>query len=320
MKQVTSTIIILCMLMTSCEPLYAIVAGSENSVSIQSHTLFPQADADNEMRGFGWFKNGFTLENSATTCIFNSVYPVSGLIRMQGGTVILNKDLVFEGIIPIHSLGTIYANGFFVDFSTAKPLAFAVSDIPTIYHDVNLVVTQLVDFTVTHTLEFHGNSTIIGNNASFLNIGPQGEVLCGPNSTLTLRNLTLTGLQDHNFRCVDDTGKIIFQDCILQQSGDYHFSTGSFGISKTNEFITTFSFIYDSVQSSTIQANSLLRFSQGTFQIGRANDATSTEPLVFTDRTSVLNMQNSTLRVNEHGMQLLKGTVEFTGTIILDYI
>ena len=63
---------------SSFSQLYAVVAGSSESVSIQSHALFPAADTDNEMRGFGWFKNGFTLENAATNCSFNSIYPVSG--------------------------------------------------------------------------------------------------------------------------------------------------------------------------------------------------------------------------------------------------
>ncbi len=41
---------------------FALVAGSLNSVSVESLVTFPSVDTDNAMVGFGWFKNGFKLE------------------------------------------------------------------------------------------------------------------------------------------------------------------------------------------------------------------------------------------------------------------
>ena len=62
----------------------AIQKGSDTVISIQPETTFPASDSDNAMLAFGWFKNGFSLEDAATTCTFESVFPVCGNINIIG--------------------------------------------------------------------------------------------------------------------------------------------------------------------------------------------------------------------------------------------
>src|SRR3989304_9515673 len=74
------------------------VKGLGNVVSIEPAPLFSSVDTDNILYGFGWFKHGFTLEDAQTTCTFDSVYPVSGGVDLNGGTLYLKQDLLFKNI------------------------------------------------------------------------------------------------------------------------------------------------------------------------------------------------------------------------------
>ncbi len=76
--------------------LCAVVKGSNTAVSVEAAANFPAADNDNTMLGFGWFKNGFILEDLLTTCSFNDVFPVSGTVNLNGGTLRLQQDLLLS--------------------------------------------------------------------------------------------------------------------------------------------------------------------------------------------------------------------------------
>jgi hypothetical protein len=70
--------------------------GSETVVSVEPVFTFSAADSDNTMLAFGYFKNGFTLEDNTTTCTFESIFPVGGDISLNGGTLRLQTDLEVE--------------------------------------------------------------------------------------------------------------------------------------------------------------------------------------------------------------------------------
>jgi len=94
----------------------AFVVGSQTAVSRQENIVFPAADSDNEMRGFAAFENGFSLEDETTTCTFNSSFLVSGEIDLGGGSLFLNKDLIFENACYILSTGRIRGDGKRIEF------------------------------------------------------------------------------------------------------------------------------------------------------------------------------------------------------------
>lgn len=297
--------------------IHAIVAGSENSVSIQSHTFFPAADADNEMRGFASFNHGFTLENAATSCIYNSLYAITGSIAMNGGTMYLQRDLDLKSTTLIDSLGTIVGNNHVIrtgaGLETFPTLLPNPSEL-TILQDVVLLTNG--DLTITGSILFRGNCFLYGQgNAIKMN---SGAFLVDSNSYLELNNTALKGVSGRNIQCIDDSGRIQLQSSTIDQTDHFFFSKGSILITEVVEWTGSYSFVYDSMQSSTIGANSSFLFDKGTLAIGRFNDSTTVEPLVFTNQTSILQLSNSTLSVNAHGMQLLKGTMEFLGAPSID--
>lgn len=103
-------------------PNYAIVVGSNTAVSQQAKTTFPTIDVDNEMRGFAAFADGFTLENSSATCIFNALYPIGGTSRLNGGTLNLSKDIFFEDTSALTNVGTINGNNYSIQFTTTAKM------------------------------------------------------------------------------------------------------------------------------------------------------------------------------------------------------
>lgn len=297
-------------------PLYAVIVGSTESVSIQSNITFPAADNDNMMLGFAAFKNGFTLENASTTCIFNSEYPVSGPVNFNDGTLILEQDLVHKDLVAFGKLGTIIGNGNNWDLSRAvfNPI------IPTgtlILQDVNVYLGS--DFPLTNEVHILGACSIIGTGNILEAVEGLGFLTVESGSSLTLKNIAFTNLSGTNIQCVDDTGSVIFVNASISQSGDFSFSQGSLSFDETVNWGGPYVFTYDSTQSSTIQSESTLYLSQGiTFSVGRFEDNAPVDPLVFVDQSSTLQMENATLNINEHGAQFLKGTFETTDNVTID--
>jgi len=67
--------------------------GSASAPSTQFTTFFPKSETNNEMTGFTVLEYGFTLEDSSTTCSFNTYFPLAGDITLNGGTLYLLRDL-----------------------------------------------------------------------------------------------------------------------------------------------------------------------------------------------------------------------------------
>ncbi len=107
-------------------PLQAVVIGSNTAVSQQALAIFPSTDSDNQMLGFAAFVNGFTLSGGGN-CIFNSFYPIAGAVTLNGGTLSLSKDLVFQKGISFYNGGTITGNGRDIIFLDTDPLPLPVN-------------------------------------------------------------------------------------------------------------------------------------------------------------------------------------------------
>lgn len=296
---------------------HAIMIGSEFFTFAQSHIIFPASNHDNSVASFSWLKNGFSLEDATTTVTFNSIYPVSGLLNLNGGTLVLNTDLVLKDQVTLGSYGTIIGNGNNVDITRATFTPILPTG-PRVFQDVNLYISG--DFTVTTTFFFKGNCKVIGsNNSSFTLFDGIGFLIVEPGSTLALRNLDINNVQETNIRCIDDSGKISLDQCQILQSGHYSFSKGSMSFNDIIDWQGSFTFLYDSKQSSTIEMNSILHmFENINFALGRSSDSTFTEPLVFVDQTSILNMDNATLNITSHGAQFTKGTLQISNGVTVD--
>jgi hypothetical protein len=111
---------------------YAITLGSNAAVTRQAQPIFPAIDTDNILLGFGAFENGFILEDRTTTCSHNAYFPVSGTVGLGGGTLILQKDLVFENLLDFNNGGKIVGNSFSVE------LPKSLNDTTILSHELGL--------------------------------------------------------------------------------------------------------------------------------------------------------------------------------------
>lgn len=115
-------------LLLVCAPLHAIVVGSDTVPSEQPFIVFPAFDTDNEMRGFACFDSGFRLENSSASCRYNSFYPISGPVVLNGGTLHLNEDLQYQTPVNIKTLGSINGNSYALQFTTTDDFLLPSGD------------------------------------------------------------------------------------------------------------------------------------------------------------------------------------------------
>ncbi|MDR3550321.1 MAG: hypothetical protein P4L31_02825 [Candidatus Babeliales bacterium] len=294
----------------------AIMIGSDFFTFTQAHVVFPADNNDNSVANFSLLKNGFTLQDASTTCTFNSIYPVSGLLEFNGGTLILEADFVLKDSITWASFGTIIGNGYNIDFTFAKFVPASSPTFPT-FQDVTIYLDG--NFTLNRPYHFKGNCKVIGNNNLITILAGAGAVVVDPGSTLTLHGLTFSNVTGTNIRCTDDAGVLILDNTNIIQSGDYSFSTGRLSFLNNVNWQGASTFLYDSMQSSTVQTASVLQMSNSiTFSIGRLSDTTLIEPLTFVDQTSVLLLNNATLSINSHGTCFIHGSLETSGNVLID--
>jgi len=160
---------------------FSIVKGSETVVSVEAVYEFPAIDSDNTMLGFGWFKNGFSLEDATTTCTFDSVYPVSGTVDLKGGTLSLGQDLFFNNTTTIQGWGAVFGNNHLIDFCSS--VTYLPSN-ATCFYDTKIVLNA--DLVISTTLTFKGVCSI-DSQSNILCIGHSGALVIDDNSTLELR-------------------------------------------------------------------------------------------------------------------------------------
>lgn len=95
--------------------IYGLRVGSDLSPSRQNRTFFPSEHTDNEIFGFAVCENGLTLQSGATRCAFDAFFPISGNICLNGGTLFLERDVVFKN--PMHiGAGVIDGRGYSLVF------------------------------------------------------------------------------------------------------------------------------------------------------------------------------------------------------------
>jgi hypothetical protein len=290
----------------------AIVIGSESTVSVQPLATFPAADNDNTMLGFGWFKNGFSLEDSTTTCTFDSAYPVSGPINLNSGTLYLNQDLLFKNVTTMQSLGSIIANTHSIEFCES------ITNFPAdmrVFENANIFLAT--DMLLNGTVIFRGNCVLNGKTASLF-MGDSGTIIVDSGSHLEIREIEIEGIKNQNIQCVDDTSVMTLGNVRWIQNGDFYFKKGSMRFFDPIRLIGPYVFSYESSQTSTILKNTTLQVTDGlSIKIGRS-PITGNEPLVGEDDTAVFSLDNCTFVISISGMNLKKMTLLLNKNIDLD--
>lgn len=82
--------------------------GSDTAVSRFNNVV--TLNNNDRVAGFAALYGGFTIASATTTAIFDSFFPVSGAITFNGGTLILDRDLVLHDVLTVGPLGNIYGN------------------------------------------------------------------------------------------------------------------------------------------------------------------------------------------------------------------
>lgn len=286
------------------------IKGSFSTVSVEPFFTFLQTDTLNEMRGFGWFNNGFALQNASTTCLFTDVFPVSGVINMNGGTYTLSQDFITRNSVNVQSLGTILGNGYTMDFCSTVTLVPAAT-----FNAMDVIINN--DITLTGTLTFQGNCTLIGNGNTIY-LGSGAGIVIDTSATLKLLNVTLTNISDGNIVCVDDSSVLILDTIKWYQNGAYTFNNGSIQFVDSVCFFGDESFTYASAYTSTIQSESTWALAGGMQIIMGQYADSGSQPLYMVDNTSRLKFSDSHLSVSQHGIIFTRGSLIFDGMVTVD--
>ncbi|MCX5921743.1 MAG: hypothetical protein NTX86_00200 [Candidatus Dependentiae bacterium] len=307
-----STIVISSFILLFNYQSHGVVVGSETAVSIQPAYTFPSADFDNTMLGFAWFKNGFTLEDSLTTCTFDAVYPVSGDVNLNGGTLFLNQDLLFRNITTLSGLGTIIGNNHLIDFCSS------ITGFPTNTQTMcDAIIFINGDITVDSAITFQGNCRLFGDGHS-IKLGESGALVVDSGSTLEISNAFVSDVSGNNVRCFDDSASIILDDVIFDQHASFTFESGSLKFVNSVTMLGTGTFFYESSQTSTIEEDSRLIISEGMhFWLGR-KELNGVEPLAFSEHNSALKLESCSLIVTSSGLNFTKGQLEIGHDVVLD--
>jgi hypothetical protein len=282
--------------------LFGIVKGSESAVSIEPFFTFLSADSDNTMLGFGWFKNGFALEDASTTCTFNSIYPIGGSVSFNGGSLYLLQDLLFKHGTVITSFGKLYGNDHIVDFAgTVTHLGGQ-----NLFENIHLGFHN--NFIIDGPSDFHGDCCIHAENYR-VTLGSSADLVVKSNSTLSLKNMALQLMSGSSLRCEDDTATLVLDDVIWMQDGSYTFSAGAIIFNGNVDLLGSGTFFYESNQTSTINGHARVTVSDGLcLSIGR-QDSSGPEPLEMIDATASLKLENASLFITSSGMYIDRGTI-----------
>ena len=290
--------------------LKCIQKGSDTVISIQPEATFPSSDSNNSMLAFGWFKNGFSLEDASTTCTFESVFPVCGNINMNGGLLNLEADINFNNLANLISSGTFWGNKYLIELSETTTLLTL-----TTINEGKLFFYN--DLTISETLKFQGNC-ILNGHGSEIYLNNNGKIIIAPNSTLKIQHTTLSGISTNKIICESNSSKLILDSIEWYQDGNYSFTQGSLKIQNTVAFGGGYIFSYESSQTSTIDVDSAWKiFDNSQLSIGRYLATNFIEPLYFEDFSSQLFLDNCTLNITSSGMCISRGSVYCDRDVII---
>ena len=296
--------------------LLPLVVGSDVAVSVESYATFPQhplLGVPNRIKSFAWMKNGFGLENAATTCEFASIYPISGVLDAQGGTIVLDNDLIFQNNMQFYSAASINGQDHKIELCQTMTL-FATKEGAT-FEDAKIFLGA--DLTMRGIVHIKGDTLIDGRgNALIL---ADACIIVDPGATFELRNMELDGVKTGKFQCADDSGQLVLNNMRWVQMDDYVFTHGSILFTNQVNFVGPYLFHYDSPLTSTIDYDSTWYLSDVLkLRIGRHQGVLGREPLSFIDRTSILKLENCTVNVTPSGLQWTKGSIFVDREVTLD--
>jgi hypothetical protein len=212
------------------------------------------------MLDFGYFQGGFTLQDATTSCTFDSIFPVSGIINMHGGKLFLLKDLVFTEPLSLEGLGTIIGNNHIVKFCesvTSLPSNFSLMK------DVNLIFTHDVEINSNVRIQGNCNIQCAGTTITFNN---NARFVIGHNATLEIHDATLENVGDSTSKttisCTDNTGLLRLDNTTVVLADDWTFANGCIHFKNSSAIVGPHNLNYTSDMPPVIEAFSTLSNNQ----------------------------------------------------------
>lgn len=192
--------------------------GSNTAASRQAIASFN--GNNNEMRGFAAFENGVTFDNFSTVCTFNSFYPVSGPITMNGGTLTLNLPLVLGKTATLATGGIFLGNGLSIDLPNI-PGTFSLGGATT-FDNTKLILHS--DLALTSTTTFSGYCVIEGNKND-IDVN-NSSISISSGATLVIRNAILKNVASTAISSPTNTGALILDNVLWEQAYSTHTFAG----------------------------------------------------------------------------------------------
>lgn len=295
--------------------IFSVKYGSDSVVSVQPLVTFPNTDTDNEMLEFGLFKNGFKLQDLHTTCTFQSIFPVSGLVGLYGGKLFLNSDLHLANITTITAMGYFSGQGHIMTLDSSVERLIN-THYPTTFDNLDLFINS--DLTISTTMTIIGNCMINGRGKR-LYMEEGSQIIVGHNSSLSLRNLEFEGVRANNIRCMDETGKILLDNISLYMDDNYSFTVGNMEVWNNVDMLGTCTFFYDCMQTFSIAKNSIFKVGNGaTFAVGLNKNLAQDRIIYFEDSSAKMWVDNAGVIVGPSGIVLTRGSMMMSGRVNYD--
>jgi len=133
--------------------------------------------------GFAALDGGFKLSSVAVTGIFDSFFPVTGVIDLNGGTLQLNRDLVLHNVSRIEFVGDILGNYFAFDLAASSSCIIDL-DPNVATCQVSLLNTQAL-LTTPFAMDWSYDDQYIGVGTSGTGAGDEIDVFSFTESAIT---------------------------------------------------------------------------------------------------------------------------------------
>jgi hypothetical protein len=299
-----------------CAPrISAMTIGSDTAPNL--FTTQQSLTNGSRVAGFAALTGGFSLASAAVNAQWDTFFPVSGLVQLNGGTLTLTRDLIFRNTTIFGSQGNIVGNGHQVDFAPSVTLLPTVSLNAACFTWDTVKVSLSCDMKMQNScIKFSGLSTFNGGG-NVLTLDSTSTIIIASGSSLMFKNITIRGVSGTQLTAVDGTSTFSFQNVLMELDGNYSFTVGKFAVLKNLEIAGDgFVFAYRTDQVSTVSSTGRLILDEGlTFSYDPRSSSRSL--LQFSDFSAELVLNSATLYSTTTGLSLTSGYLIVDGKSFL---
>ncbi|MFH1643668.1 MAG: hypothetical protein ABIA74_00635 [bacterium] len=191
---------------------------------------------------------------------------------------------------------------------------FEFVSMPISIYDGNLIFNS--DVNITNTITLSNKCQIDGNNNK-ISFEKNGNILVDTNSTVTLKNIIFENVKSNKIGCLDNTGKIIFDNVTLNLNNKTNFQYGSFEIENKLKISGEYHFSYQTTKQSKINSGAILELKDGA-TLSYEPNSNNNNLIILQDSTSQIYLNEATLHSTTTGIQLTKGTLKVKGLCFID--